>query len=277
MYKSISLTIAMICSLSLGVQAQIEQTQPGLDDSEITIEESNGTRTVRRFLNPNSKVERVEIVSTPDGKRVTKVYMRSGEVRELTENNQLNVLEESSDTIAINSSSASDGRSVKEKVKASPRTVTKGTKATVGKAGDVTRGTAETTVRIGEAAGEGVKGATAKTVETAQPIAESTISGVETVAKGTAKGVGKAAEVSAAGTEQAWEVGKTSKNKTKTAGKKTREVSTTVAEKTASGSVAVAEGAGAVGQQAVSESKNFGEHVVGGFKKVGSFIKGVFN
>lgn len=247
MYKTISLTVAMIGLLFCAAQAQSQQPQPGIDDSVITIEESNGKRTVRRFLHPESKVERVEIVNVTDGKRVTKVHMRNGEVLELPEDSQISVLEESSEAIA-NATSKSENRGVKEKVNASRRAAAKGTKTVVAKAGNTTRDTAEATVKIGEAAGE------------------STANGVEAIAKGTGTGVKKAADVSATGSGKASEVGKTGARSTRRVASKTREVSTTVIEQTANGSVAVAGGA-----------KTAGGHVVSGCKKVGGFIKGVIN
>lgn len=66
--------------------ANMMEPRAASDESEITtVNEGGEVREVRRFRNPNSRVERVE-VTTRGGRRTARVYYRDETVRDLPEN-----------------------------------------------------------------------------------------------------------------------------------------------------------------------------------------------
>ena len=73
------------CSSSDQANANQTITTTGPDNSEIvTTTDSTGTRTETRTFRDNGRVARV-VVTTRDGRRTVKVYSKTGEERELTQ------------------------------------------------------------------------------------------------------------------------------------------------------------------------------------------------
>jgi len=73
------------CSSSDQANANQTTTLTGPDNSEIvTTTDSTGTRTETRTFRDNPRVSRV-VVTTRDGRRTVKVYSKTGEEKEITE------------------------------------------------------------------------------------------------------------------------------------------------------------------------------------------------
>jgi Mg2+ and Co2+ transporter CorA len=103
------LTFASICTFMLAgcganetstvnTNTELAGSPSPVEESSVTTSEENGVRTETRTFT-TGRVERV-VVTTRDGKRSARVYMRTGEVRDLPENRVDTALEATGDAIA---------------------------------------------------------------------------------------------------------------------------------------------------------------------------------
>lgn len=151
------------------------QTRTAPDESEITtVNEGGETREVRRFRNPNSSVERVEVV-TRDGRRTAKVYYRDETVRDLPENRVEEALS------ATGNALADAGGYVVDKTR-------QGLSAT----GDVAGEVGDATGRVIGTAADRTKDVGSKAVEVGREGGNLAVDGAKEVGKG-AKKVGEGA------------------------------------------------------------------------------------
>ena len=82
---ALSSFIAGCSSNQANTNANATETRLGPDNSEITTTtDSTGTRTETRTFRDNSRVSKV-VVTTRDGRRTVKVYSKTGEEKELTQ------------------------------------------------------------------------------------------------------------------------------------------------------------------------------------------------
>ena len=151
---------------------------PGPDNSEIRTETINGAETATRVFNdPNSPVERV-VVTRRDGRRTARIHLRSGEVREVTTEGDIErALNAAGNTLVAVGTEVGD------------------------KAEDIGGAAADVGREIGDkaedAAGQTVKGAKAVGSEVgdkAEDVGDKTVSGAKKAGRATKKGVKKAAD-----------------------------------------------------------------------------------
>ena len=113
------------CSSSDQANANQPTTVTGPDNSEITTTtDSTGTRTETRTFRDNARVSRV-VVTTREGRRTVKVYSKTGEERELTQ--------EVGDALAVTGDKLADAAGF---VAAGAETAADKTKAGVNEIGD---------------------------------------------------------------------------------------------------------------------------------------------
>src|SRR5215213_5295569 len=78
-----------------------QQTSPAPGDSEVaTTTDSSGVRTDTRTFKNNTRVSKVVVTTTREGKRTAKVYPVTGEPRDLPEDKVANALNDTGDAIA---------------------------------------------------------------------------------------------------------------------------------------------------------------------------------
>lgn len=236
------------------------QTRTAPDNSTITVEEIDGTRIeTRTFNEPTSALTRIVRTTNPDGTRRTRVFYRDGQVHQLNEGTDENILEETGDVIA-----------------GFARTTVDVTKEVAGEtaevAGDVVQGAGEAGGVVRERSVEGAKA----TVETGKDVVE----GTSTVAKRAGSATGKAVEQTvetggkvAKGTGKV--VTKGAKVTAKTA-EKTVDVAGDIASGTAKAAGKTAEGAATVTTKTVDAAQSTGSAVGRGLRAIGRGFKRVF-
>lgn len=162
----IGVVVLALTALTVGCQSTTNTntttTQAAPDDSEITTTTDNtGTRTETRMFRNNPRVSRV-VVTTRDGRRTVKVYSKTGEEKEITE--------EVGDALAVTGDKLADAAGwVAEK-----------TAAGVNEAGDKLED-------VGDKTKSGVK----EVGDKAEDVGDKTKSTAKTVANKTAEGAKK--------------------------------------------------------------------------------------
>lgn len=168
------------CSSSDQANANQTTTTTGPDNSEITTTtDSSGTRTETRTFRDNPRVSRV-VVTTRDGRRTVKVYSKTGEERELSQ--------EVGDALALTGDKLADAAGwVADK-----------TTAGVNEAGDKAEDVGDKAKSVGrevgdkaEDVGDKAKTVGTKTAEGAKTVGTRTAEGAKTVADKTAAGAKK--------------------------------------------------------------------------------------
>lgn len=168
------------CATSDQANANQTITTTGPDNSEIvTTTDSTGTRTETRTFRDNPRVSRV-VVTTRDGRRTVKVYSKTGEERELTQ--------EVGDALVLTGDKLADAAGWV------------GDKTTTGinEVGDKAEDVGDKAVTVGKEVGDkaedvGDKARTvgSKTAEGAKTVGTRTAEGAKTVADKTAAGAKK--------------------------------------------------------------------------------------
>ncbi len=171
-------------STNSSVATQNPQTAP--DNSEITVTESNGVKTETRvFKDPNNRVERV-VVTTRGGQRTARVTYRSGEVRDLPENDVEKALDATGDAIV------SAGGTVVDVAKEIGSEAADKTEDVVGgvadRAGTVADKTVDGAKKVGSATVEGGQTVIEKTGDAAKTVGSKTADGAKTVGSKTVDG-----------------------------------------------------------------------------------------
>ena len=131
------------------------------DDSEVVTTEVGGVTTqTRRFRNTSSRIERVEVTTPREGgKRRARVYYRSGEVRDLPDNEVEEALEATGDALV------KAGGVVVDKTKEVAGEVKEGAEPVVEKVGEGAKKAGEATVDGAKAVGKGARNVGEKVVE----------------------------------------------------------------------------------------------------------------
>lgn len=164
----------------------VQPAAPATGDSEITTEQvGDATITRRRFKDPNSSVERVE-VRTQGGRKTARVYLRSGEVRELTTEGDIQrALDATADTLAAAGSKVVGG------AKAVGSEVGDKAEDVGGKAADVGREVGDKAEDVGGQAVKGAKAVGREAADKAEDVGDKAASGAKKAGKAAASGVKK--------------------------------------------------------------------------------------
>jgi major membrane immunogen (membrane-anchored lipoprotein) len=153
------------CSSSDQANANQTITTTGPDNSEIvTTTDSTGTRTETRTFRDNGRVSRV-VVTTRDGRRTVRVYSKTGEERELTE--------EVGDALALTGDKLADAAGwVAEK-----------TTAGVNEVGDKAEDVGDKAKTVGREVGDKAEDVGDKATSTAKTVGSKTVSGAKKTGK----------------------------------------------------------------------------------------------
>ena len=148
------------CSSSDQANANQTITTTGPDNSEIvTTTDSTGTRTETRTFRDNGRVARV-VVTTRDGRRTVKVYSKTGEEKELTQ--------EVGDVLTVTGDKIADAAGW---VAANSETAVDKTKAGVNEVGDKAEDVGDKAVTVGKEVGDKAEDVGDKTKSTAKTVA----------------------------------------------------------------------------------------------------------
>lgn len=149
------------------------QQAPG--NSEIETQQTGDTTLTKRiFKDPSSPVERVE-VTTQGGRRTGRVYLRSGEVRELTTEGDIQrALDATGDTLVSAGTKVVDA-----------------TKAVGSEVGDKAEDVKDQTVKGAKAAGDKTKDVGSEVGDKAEDVGDKAASGAKKAGKAAASGVKK--------------------------------------------------------------------------------------
>lgn len=153
------------CSTNDQTNANQTTTMTGPDNSEIvTTTDSTGTRTETRTFRDNPRVSRV-VVTTRDGRRTVKVYSKTGEEKELTEN--------IGDALAVAGDKLADAAGF----------VAEKTAAGVNEAGDKLEDVGDKAKTVGREVGDKAEDVGDKTKSTAKTVADKTAEGAKKTGK----------------------------------------------------------------------------------------------
>lgn len=158
------------CSTSDQANTNANQTitATGPDNSEIvTTTDSTGTRTETRTFRDNARVSRV-VVTTRDGRRTVRVYSKTGEEKELTQ--------EVGDALALTGDKLAEAAGW---VAANSETVVDKTKAGVNEVGDKAEDVANKAVTVGKEVGDKAEDVGDKAASTAKTAGSKTVSGAK--------------------------------------------------------------------------------------------------
>ena len=164
--------------------AQGAQTAPG-NSEVVTAQEGDATVATRTFRDPNSPVQKV-VVTTRGGKRTARVYMRSGEVRELeTAGDSEHALDLTADKLVA------AGGKVVDVTKAVGSEIGDKAEDVGGKAADVGREVGDKAEDVKDQTVRGAKKVGSEVGDKAEDVGDKAASGAKKVGKATAKGVKK--------------------------------------------------------------------------------------
>src|SRR5688572_10297186 len=153
------------CSSSEQANANQTITTTGPDNSEIvTTTDSTGTRTETRTFRDNPRVSRV-VVTTREGRRTVRVYSKTGEERELTQ--------EVGDALVLTGDKIADAAGW-----VADNTVDK-TKAGVNEVGDKAEDVGDKAVTVGKEVGDKAEDVGDKAASTAKTVGSKTVSGAK--------------------------------------------------------------------------------------------------
>ena len=171
-------------SANTALTAQGAPTAPG--DSEIKTEQAgDATVATRTFRDPNSPVAKV-VVTTRGGKRTARVYMRSGEVRELeTEGDIEHALDLTADKLVA------AGGKVVDVSKAVGSEIGDKAEDVGDKAADVGREVGDKAEDVKDQTVRGAKKVGSEVGDKAEDVGDKAASGAKKVGKATANGVRK--------------------------------------------------------------------------------------
>ncbi len=168
------------------IDAPAEGVRSAPGDSEIRTETVSGTTTeTRTFKNQNSPVEKV-VVTRRDGRRTARVHYRSGEVRELTTEGDIErALDASADAlVAIGGKVVDVTKDVGSEIGDKAEDVGDKAKSVAGEVGDKAEDAKDQTVK-------GAKKVGSVTADKAEDVGDKTVSGAKKVGKATVKGAKK--------------------------------------------------------------------------------------
>lgn len=168
--------------------APAEGMRPAAGDSEIRTETAGGVTTeTRTFKNSNSPVEKVVVTRRADGRRAARVHYRTGEVRELsTEGDVERALNASADALVSAGGKVVDvTKDVGSEVGDKAEDVGGKAKDVAGEVGDKAEDAKDKTVK-------GAKAVGSEAADKAEDVGDKTASGAKKAGKATAKGAKKA-------------------------------------------------------------------------------------
>lgn len=164
-----------------------EGVRPAPGDSEVVTETAGGVTTeTRTFKDANSPVAKVVVTRRGDGRRTARVHYRSGEVRELTTEGDIeSALDASADALVAAGGTVVDGaKTVGSEVGDKAEDVGDKAKSVGGEVGDKAEDAKDQTVKGAKAVGR-------ETADKAEDVGDKTVSGAKKAGKATAKGAKK--------------------------------------------------------------------------------------
>ena len=161
--------------------------RPAPGNSEIATETAGGVTTeTRSFKDANSPVEKVVVTRRGDGRRTARVHNRSGEVRELTTEGDIErALDASADALVSAGGTVVDGaKTVGSEVGDKAEDVGDKAKSVGGEIGDKAEDAKDQTVK-------GAKTVGREAADKAEDVGDKTASGAKKAGRATAKGAKK--------------------------------------------------------------------------------------
>jgi hypothetical protein len=240
-------------------QETVAQTQSRTapDNSIITVEESNGTRTeTRTFNDPDSSIARIVRTTNADGTRRTLIYFRNGQMRRMNEGTDENILEETGDALAGFAEAAVDvTQEVAGETAETAKDVAQGAGEAAGVVRERTVEGAKATAEIGKGVAQGTRTAAERAGSATGKAVEQTVETGGKVAKGTGKVVAKSADATGNAIE------------------KTADVAGDVASGTVKTSKKTAKGAATATSKTVDAAESTGHAVGRGLRAIGRGFK----